>query len=105
MITIEQGNVYQTTATFTDEAGSPIDPTTVSLVYAFNGDVTTKTTLLYAGGTTPAPGLVVRTAVGVYVGQIDLTHVSGTVQRYWESTGVGQAASAVDGGVIPALPF
>ena len=105
MITIVEGNVYQSTAMFTDESGSLVDPTTVDFVYEVDGLSTSKVTLAYASATTPAPGLIAKTAVGVYVAQVDLTTIAGTLQRYWQSTGVGQAVSTVGTIIVPAIAF
>jgi len=91
MVTIVEGNLYQTTASFTDASGTPVDPTTVGLAYEVNAG--TKVTLMYSGATVPAPGVVARIGAGIYVGQVDLTGVGGSLVRYWFSTEAGQAAS------------
>lgn len=105
MITIDEGNVYQSVATFTDSAGAPVVPSVVEFVYELNGDATTKTVLTYAGSTLPEPGIVAMTSPGVFCAQVSLAAISGTVRRYWVSTGTGQAASTVDTVAVPPLPF
>jgi hypothetical protein len=104
--TIIEGNIWQSEVTVTLEAtGDLVDPTIIALNYALNGDPTTKVTLTYVSATVPAPGVVARTALGTFVSQVNLTGISGTIERYWKSTGVAQAASPTGAIVVPALPF
>ena len=105
MITVVEGTLYQSTVTFTDDAGNPVTPTTVAFVYAPNGMPTGKVTLTYASAVTPAPGVVAKTGTNVYVAQIDTTGMAGTIEGYWQSTGVGQATSETDTVVVTPVPF
>lgn len=104
--TIIEGNIWQSVATVTiEETGAPIDPGTIALNYILNSDPTTKVTLSYIAATIPAPGVVARTAESVYVSQVDLSALSGTIERYWKTTGAGQAVSPTAVIVVPAIPF
>ena len=105
VITIREGNVLRSVATFTNDAGVPINPGAVTFVYQLNDDPTTTMTLTYAAATLPEPGLIANTAVGVFEAQVSLTGLSGSLTRYWLSTGVGQAASEPETFAIPTLPF
>jgi len=103
--TIIEGNIWQSVATIKDDTGTLTDPTTAKLIYILNSDPTTKVTLTYASATTPAPGIIAKTGVGIRVSQVDLTGLSGTLERYWQTTGTAQAVSETDSIIIPALPF
>lgn len=105
VLTIIEGNIWQSLVTVTDEDGSPVDPGAISMSYILDSDPTTKVTLTYTSATTPAPGAVARTGVGVFVAQVNLASISGTIERYWKTTGTGQATSPTDVIIVPALPF
>lgn len=103
-LTITEGSIYRCVATFTDEAGAPVDPTSVSFHYERN-NVGPAVTLTYEGATSPGPGIVARTAEGIYEAQVDTTGWSGYLVRYFQSTGIGQASSPVSSIAVSALPF
>lgn len=103
---IIQGNIWQSTATVTLKAtGAPLEPGAISINYTVNGDPTTKETLTYVSATVPAPGIVAHIGEGVFVSQVSLTEIFGTIERFWQTTGAGQAVSPVGVIVVPALPF
>ncbi len=100
MIVIPSGNIYQSTATFTDSVGVLTNPTTVAFTYQVEG--ASPVTLAYAGATVPAIGIVACPSVGVFIAQVDLTGVTGAISRQWASTGVAQAASPTDYVIVPS---
>jgi hypothetical protein len=104
VVSIIQGNILVSTATFTDTAsGDPVDPDAVLYGWRIVGGTDERTWTDYLGSDTPAVGVVARTGTGVYVFWLDLTDLSGVLSWIWQSTGTGQAAA--DGLVqIPALP-
>lgn len=98
-----EGQVIQFTGTFTDAAGTAIDPTTVEFKYR-NADNGPTTTLTYAGATQPAVGEIAKTATGVYVALVDTTGLAGRWTVEWQSTGVGQAVTLATG-LVNSVPF
>ncbi|MGH9917516.1 MAG: hypothetical protein ACRD6W_01385 [Nitrososphaerales archaeon] len=105
MITAEivEGNLWSSALTITDDHQNVGDPGTLVLAYSVNGGDTI--TLTYTDATVPRAGLIARLSEGVYEAQVDLTSLSGSITRYWQSTGANQGVSEVDTIIIPDLPF
>lgn len=88
------GDLVRVSVTFTDAAGTALDPTTVSLSYRKLGG--TVTTLVY--GTDVA---VVKVSTGVY--RCDISAASSGRWFYrWHSTGAGQGSEEVEFYVRPS---
>lgn len=102
-----EGQIVESVATFTDEdTGANVDPTSVAFTYlvvsAAGPKVTAApVTLTYSGATVPAPGIVARTAPGVYEAQVDSTGLAGYWYLEWPVTGTGQATIKDTGRVYP----
>ena len=92
---IVTGNIYYSTSTFTNQAATATDPSTIEFIYESNNAPGTKTILTYAGAGTPAVGVIARIATGVYQVQLDTTDMWGFFTRQWVSTGTAQAASTI----------
>ena len=82
------GDVVRVTGTWTNAAGTAIDPDTVSFEYRLPGGATTTT---YEYGTDAE---VVKSATGIYYVDVSQT-AAGTFRAKWLSTGDGQAAETV----------
>lgn len=80
----EKGDLVRVTGAFTNIAGDPIDPTTVSLFVTNPAGVTTE----YVYG---VDAEVVRVELGSFYGEISAA-ASGQWLWKWGSTGTGQAA-------------
>lgn len=76
------GDVVKLTASFVDDAGDPVDPTTVSLyIQDPSGNVATETY---------NPGNITRVSEGNYRYDLAIDEHGSWLWR-WESTGTGQA--------------
>lgn len=88
------GDLIRCTGTFTNAAGTAVDPTTVTFkVEDASGDVTS-----YVYDTDPE---VVRDGTGVYHVDVSIDE-AGRWQFRWESTGTGQAAGESEFWIRPA---
>lgn len=90
-LSVVAGTAVTTTATFTNAAGSPTDPTTITL--KFQGGTGSTTSWTYADDQ------LTRVSTGVYSATIDTTGdtygTSGTWTVEWLGTGNLAAVSAV----------
>lgn len=75
------GALVRTIATFTNLAGQPTDPTTITLKYRAGAGSTT--TIVY-----PAAGIV-KDSTGVYHSDLDTTGFAGPGQQLWTIQWVG----------------
>jgi len=93
------GDVISTNTTFTNTAGTPIDPTTVTLKY--DASNTAPATLTYTGATTPATNVVAKTSTGNYTCWIDTTSLVGYLVYEWQGVGSGQTVNASSAIIYP----
>lgn len=84
MSTYDKGDLLRVSASFTDEDGDPVDPTTVTVKAKIG---TTVTSYVYG-----ADSEVVKDETGEYHADLDLD-TSGIWWVRVESTGTGQAAA------------
>lgn len=84
---VSAGTLVTITATFNSAAGTPTDPTTVTLKYSSGNPG--HTTWVY-GGT----GSIARSGTGVYVVQLDTTGLPGSWVGAWIGTGLCQASES-----------
>lgn len=86
------GQVITDTHTFESIPGVPTDPAAVTVQYNVNfaGIVSPTTTLTYAGGSTPAAGIVTRNQAGVYEVSFDTTLLPGYWWWKWTGNSPGQ---------------
>jgi hypothetical protein len=82
--TYDVGDLIRCTGTFTNAAGTAIDPATVYFKYKDPGG--TKTTLTYG-----VDAAVVKSSTGVYYVDVNVDEV-GTWYYRWQATGTGQSA-------------
>jgi hypothetical protein len=80
----DRGDVLRVTGTYTNAAGTAVDPVVVRLRYRTPSGAITTITYPDAG--------VVRVSAGVYYGDIRFTESGRWVVRH-ESTGTGEAAT------------
>ena len=85
MATYDKGDLVRVTGTFTNAAGTAIDPAVVKFQFITPAGVTTT----YTYGTDAE---VVRSATGVYYVDINASQ-TGTYRYRFYSTGMGQAAA------------
>lgn len=86
MNTYALGSLVRVSAVFTDEAGAPIDPTTVKCAVLAPGELPAVQTYSAGGGS------ITRTSAGQYHMDIDAAAV-GEYHYRWYSSGTGQAAA------------
>lgn len=82
--TYDLGDLVKVTGTFTDTAGTALDPSTVSFTY--KDPAGTSTTLVYGDD-----DAVVKSSTGVYYVNIN-ANIAGHWFWRWHSAGTGQAA-------------
>lgn len=80
----DKGDLVRVTATFTNSAGTPVDP--AALTFKFKNPLGTVTPYTY-----PTNPELVRGSTGVYYVDIN-ANVHGTWRTRFEATGVGQSA-------------
>ena len=91
------GTLVGLTGSYTDQNGSPVDPTNAELDVL--GPDNVLTTYQYSGGT----GAVTKVSTGVYSYNVDTTGKPGRWQwRWWSPPGQGQTA---DAGQFIVTPF
>lgn len=95
------GQIARITATFIDDTGQVVDPTTVTFWYS-PPPAGPPVSIEYISATVPAVGTVARTGPGVYVTWIDTTGLDGIVTYEVVATGIGQTVSSARLNVVPA---
>ena len=86
MGTYYEGALVRVTAVFTNAAGAPVDPTTVTLNWHRTKDAVTAWTV--------QAGQIVKDSVGNYHADLDTTSLTGPWSYEFEGTGAAQATNA-----------
>jgi hypothetical protein len=87
------GDVVSCVATFQDQDFANIDPDSVVFLYEVNPG--TATSVPYSGATEPASGVVARSALGVFEFWLDTTGQPGSYKVQAAGTGQGQATTPI----------
>jgi hypothetical protein len=91
-----EGNIPELTATYVTDQGINYDPpggVSFSYQVTFGGIVVTSATIVYGSATVPAPGIIAKTGVGVYVVQLATKSHPGYWLCEWFANGVSDPTS------------